>query len=76
MRAGLRRDNLAPGKMVSSQTELRKPASTASVLAEHSSNSKEHICPLNIKSPPGDIDWDKGLPNHVITIGLINYNVF
>ena len=45
-------------------TELRK---TTSALAEHPGISQEHIDPINIISPPDDINWDKCTPNHVIT---------
>ena len=49
------------------EPELRKPASSTSVLAEHSGISQEHIGPINIKSPPEDINWDKHILNHVLT---------
>ena len=39
-------------------SELRKRASTASVLAEHSGISQEHIGTINIISPTDDIDWN------------------
>ena len=50
--------------------ELRKPASSTSVLAEHSGISQEHIGPTNIISPPEYLNWDKYITNHVITLSF------
>ena len=54
--------------MIQSRTELRKPASTASVLAEYSGISQEHSGPINKTLPPEDINWDKCILNHVLTL--------
>ena len=43
-------------------TELRKPASSTSVLAEHSHISQEHIVPINKISPHVDMKLDKYIP--------------
>ena len=55
---------------------MKKPASTASALAEHSGISQEHIGPINLITPLEDLNWDKYIPNHVITLDYITYNVF
>ena len=62
-------------KFVILHPELRKPASTANVLAEHSGIPQEQIGPKNITSPPEDINWNKWIPNHVnILFWIVQYH--
>ena len=58
------------------EPELRKPASTASALAERPAISQEHIGPRNIITPLDDLNREKYIPNHVITLYCMTYIVF